>query len=99
MEPRGRARTLHPLGRGDYVTAAKAYRAVAARDGWRVTRAELARRRKPEVNAPAGAADFKPFVSLKPERRRLAVQHDGRRADQTSVTLRRDRRDGGAPAP
>jgi len=63
LELTGGARTvrLHPLGRRNYVTAARAYRDVAARAGWRVTRAEQARTR-PQVNAMAGAADFKPFV-------------------------------------
>jgi len=64
LELTGGARTvrLHPLGRGNYVTAARAYRDVAARAGWRVTRAEQARTR-PQVNAMAGAADFKPSSS------------------------------------
>jgi hypothetical protein len=53
--------TLHPVGKGDYVTAARAYREVAARAGWRVTRGERAKTH-PEVTAMAGAADFKPFV-------------------------------------
>ena len=53
--------TLHPLGRGNYVTAAQAYRQVAKRHGWYVTRGEQ-RRTRPQVDALAGAADFKPFV-------------------------------------
>ena len=63
LELSGGARqcTLHPCGRGDYVTAARAYRDVAARAGWRVTRAERLKTH-PEALAMAGAADFKPFV-------------------------------------
>lgn len=52
---------LRPLGPGDYVSSARAYRDVAARQGWRVTRAERAATH-PAVEALAGAADFKPFT-------------------------------------
>jgi len=66
LELTNAARTfrLHPLGQGNYVTAARAYRHIAARAGWRVTRTEQAMTR-PQVNQMAGAADFKPFVFVR----------------------------------
>ncbi|MBI2298245.1 MAG: hypothetical protein HYU66_04710 [Armatimonadetes bacterium] len=54
---------LRPLGKGDYVTAARAYRDVAVRRGWRVTRGDYAKQH-PEVRALSGAADFKPGADL-----------------------------------
>ena len=52
---------IEPLGKGDYVTIAKAYRTVAQQAGWRRTWAEK-RRQFPTVDRIFGAADFKPFV-------------------------------------
>jgi len=72
VELYGRARevTIHPVGRGGYVEIAKAYRAVAKRNGWRMTWAEK-RQRWPSADRMFGAADFKPFVFVRmvPSRR------------------------------
>ncbi len=53
--------TIHPTGSGGYVQIAKAYRAVAKRNGWLQTWAEK-REQFPSAAQMAGAADFKPFV-------------------------------------
>jgi hypothetical protein len=53
--------SLHPLGRGDYVQIARAYRPLAQAKGWRQTWAEK-RRQYPSVDRMFGAADFKPFL-------------------------------------
>lgn len=53
--------TLHPLGRGDYVTIARAYRALAEAKGWRRTWGEK-RSEFPTTDRIFGATDFKPFV-------------------------------------
>ncbi len=64
LSNRARRVALCPLGRGDYVTAARAYREVARRNGWYLPRAELVRQR-PIAAQMAGAADFKPFVFVR----------------------------------
>jgi hypothetical protein len=56
-----RAVRLEPLGRGDYVDVAKAYRAVARQRGYLKTPAEKVRE-NPNVARFFGAADFKPFA-------------------------------------
>lgn len=63
IELHGAARevSIHPIGRGGYVEVAKAYRAIAKRNGWLMTWAEK-RKRYPTVARMFGAADFKPFV-------------------------------------
>ena len=53
--------TVHPLGKGDYVDIAKAYRPLARRHGWLETWSEK-RQDFPSVDRMFGAADFKPFV-------------------------------------
>ena len=58
--PQG-ACTIHPLGRGDYVQIAQAYRPLAQAKGWLQTWAEK-RKSYPTVDRMFGAADFKPFV-------------------------------------
>jgi hypothetical protein len=52
---------LRPLGRGDYVQLADAYRQVAKAKGWLTTWAEK-RKLDPSVERFYGASDFKPFV-------------------------------------
>lgn len=52
---------LYPLGEGDYVEVAKAYRTVAKERGWLVTWKEKLSTH-PQAKGLFGAADFKPFV-------------------------------------
>ncbi len=52
---------IHPLGSGNYVDIAKAYRQVARAAGWRRTWGDK-RQRYPSVDRLFGAANFKPFV-------------------------------------
>jgi hypothetical protein len=58
--PQG-ACTIHPLGRGDYVQIAQAYRPLAKAKGWLQPWAEK-RKRYPTVDRIFGATDFKPFM-------------------------------------
>ena len=53
--------TVHPIGQGDYVDIAKAYRPLVRRHGWLKTWSEK-RKDFPSVDKMIGAADFKPFV-------------------------------------
>lgn len=53
--------TIHPLGKGDYVEIAQAYRLLAKVKGWLLTWAEK-RKQYPNVNRLFGASNFKPFV-------------------------------------
>jgi hypothetical protein len=53
--------TIHPLGEGNYVEIARAYRPLAKAKGWLQTWAEK-RKRYPTVDRMFGAMDFKPFV-------------------------------------
>jgi len=52
---------IQPLGRGNYVDLARAYRPIAQAKGWRKTWAEK-REQFPTVDMMFGAANFKPFV-------------------------------------
>jgi hypothetical protein len=61
MESPQGACTIHPLGRGDYVQIAHAYRALAKAKGWLQPWSEK-RKSYPTVDRIFGAADFKPFV-------------------------------------
>ena len=61
MESPQGACTLHPLGRGDYVQIAQAYRPLAKAKGWLQTWAEK-RKSYPTVDRMFGATDFKPFL-------------------------------------
>jgi hypothetical protein len=61
METPQGACTLHPLGRGDYVQIAQAYRRLAKAKGWLQPWAEK-RKGYPTVSRIFGAVDFKPFV-------------------------------------
>jgi len=58
--PQG-ACTIHPLGQGDYVKIAQAYRPLAKAKGWLKTWSDK-RKSFPTVDAIFGASDFKPFV-------------------------------------
>ncbi|MGA2063984.1 MAG: DUF5696 domain-containing protein [Thermoguttaceae bacterium] len=58
--PQG-ACTIHPLGKGDYVRIAQAYRPLARAKGWLQTWADK-RKSQPAVDRLFGASDFKPFV-------------------------------------
>ncbi len=53
--------TLHPLGEGNYVQIARAYRPLAKAKGWLQTWADK-RERFPSVDKMFGAYNFKPFV-------------------------------------
>jgi len=53
--------TIHPLGKGDYVQIAQAYRAAARAKGWLLPWTEK-RKRYPTVDRLIGASNFKPFV-------------------------------------
>ena len=53
--------SLYPLGRGNYVQIAQAYRPLAKAKGWLKTWAEK-RKLEPSAERLYGASDFKPFV-------------------------------------
>lgn len=53
--------SLHPLGKGDYVQIAQAYRECARAKGWLKTWAQK-RLEYPTTDRMFGACDFKPFV-------------------------------------
>ncbi len=72
--------TIHPIGRAGYVDVAKAYRAIAKRNGWLMTWAEK-RAKFPTVDAMFGAADFKPFVFM----RTLPSSRFGGKTERTLV--------------